>query len=169
MESRAYSLSDMESEATPMTDADAARRALDDAGAIRGQIADKARCPPSWHAAFGVMMGAMVAGQALPSHLSIGVTVLCLGAAVFMMRAARRRMGFFVNGYRRGRTLWVAIGLLGIIEAMLFAGIGLKETWGLAWAPVVCGLIVAPIAVGGSYLWQAVYREEMLTLGAPAR
>jgi hypothetical protein len=152
-----------------MTDADAARRALEEAGAIRGQVADKARCPPSWHATFGVIMGAMVASQSLTPALSISVTVLCLGAAVFMMQAARRRMGFFVNGYRRGKTLWVALGLLGVVEALLFAGIGLKETWGLAWAPLVCGLIVAPIAIGGSYLWQAVYREEMLALGAPAR
>src|SRR5579871_911130 len=158
MESHAYSLSDMESEGARMTDVEAARQALAEVGAIRGQVADKVRCPPSWHIAMGLILGAMVASQALSTALSMAVTAICLCATVLMMQAARRRMGFFVNGYRRGKTLWVALGLLVFAESMLALGIWLKLGLHLPWGPVACGVLVVPVSIGASYLWQSVYR-----------
>ena len=144
-----------------MTDAEAARQALADVGAIRGQVADKVRCPPRWHVAFGAILGSMVAGQAFPTAVSMAITVVCLCITVLLMQAARRRMGFFVNGYRRGKTLWVALSLLAFVEGMLALGIWMKVGLHLPWAPFACGAVVAPVSVGASYLWQSVYRREL--------
>jgi hypothetical protein len=152
----------MESEKPAMTDADAARRALEDAQKVRADLADKVRCPPSWHLAFGLLMGAMVAGEAGPPPVSLGVLAVCLGGVVLMARAMRKRMGFFVNGYRRGRTLWVALSLLAFVEVVLFGGIWLKDARHIAWAPLVGGAVVAAVTTFASYLWQAAYRAEML-------
>jgi hypothetical protein len=153
----------MESEEPAMTDADAARRALEDAQKVRADLADKVRCPPSRHLAFGFLMGAMVAGHAGPPPVSMTVLVLCLGGVVLMVRATRKRMGFFVNGYRRGRTLWVVLSLLAFVETVLFSGIWLKEAWHVAWAPLAGGVVVAAVTTAASYLWQAAYRAEMLS------
>lgn len=144
-----------------MTDIDAARRALEDAQKVRADIADKVRCPPSRHLAMGVVMGGMIAGEAASPPISLAILAICLGGVVLLVVDARKRLGFFVNGYRRGKTLWVAIGLLVFVEAVLASSIWLKEVRHILWAPIVGGLIVAPVATAASYLWQSVYRTEM--------
>ena len=144
-----------------MIDAQYAVKALDDARAMQAGLADRVNCPPHMRLAFGLVLGGMIAGQAGSPPLAMGVTALCLCAVVLMIRAIRRRTGVFVNGYRRGRTRWVALGLLAIAESALVLSLWLKLAQHVAWAPLAAGALVAVVAVAGSYLWQAAYRADL--------
>jgi hypothetical protein len=143
-------------------DAETALSALQQVDAVRADVARRATCPSHWHWAFGLLMGAMIGGQSLPSaYESLAVTGACLGATLLMMRAMRRRMGFFVNGYRKGRTRPIAIGLLVFVETTLGVTLWLKLGQHIWWAPLAGAALVAPVSVLGSYAWQRAFRAEM--------
>lgn len=143
-----------------MTPNPSAAEALEGVRAINSHIAEQAGCPPMFHVAFGLLMGALVAGQALPVPGSLAVVAVCLAFIALMVRWQRRRLGFFVNGYRRGRTRVVALVVLAMVELLLFGSLWLK-VHGLPWAPLAAGGLAAPIAVAGSYVWQAAYRMDL--------
>lgn len=144
-----------------MISPESALQALNDARAVQAGVASRMRCPPHMHLAFGLIMGAMVAGPAAPSPYNFVVLVLALAGVAAMFRYQRKRFGFFINGYRRGRTLWVTLPLLAITEAMLFGGLWLKLERNLAWPSLVFGAVTVVFATMASYAWQAVYRGEM--------
>ena len=148
-----------------MIDAQYALKALEDARTAQAGLAERVNCPPHMRVAFGLIMGALIAAQAAPSSVAIGVTAACLGAVVLMIRAIRRRTGIFVNGYRRGRTRWVALGLLAIVESALAFSLWLKLAHHLVWAPLAAGAAVTVIAIAASFLWQAAYRADLSAEG----
>jgi hypothetical protein len=150
----------MEREAS-MTDTLSAARALEEARAARAHVAARAACPPHMHVLVALLMAAMVASQSLASPLNLFALAPSLCAVAALIVHQRKRYGFFVNGYRRGRTLWVAIPLLVFVEAVLFGGIWLKDSWHLVWAPLAGGVLVFPATLFASYRWQAVYKADM--------
>lgn len=139
----------------------AATEALKTIDGVKAEVADRMDCPPTWRLAFGAVMGAMIAGQAGPPPVALAILALAMGAVVLMVSAMRRRMGFFVNGYRRGRTRRVAVGLLVFVESVLAVSLYLKLGRHIWWAPLVGGAIVAPVAVAASYAWQTAYRRDL--------
>jgi hypothetical protein len=153
-------LSTMEREAA-MTDTASALKALEDAQSARAQVGQRLTCPPHMHAAFGLLLGTLIAGQALPWQGTIAVMLLCFCAGAWMYQWQRKRMGFFVNGYRRGRTRRVAVGLVVFVEIVLFTSLWLKLGQHIDWAPLVGGALVFPVGVAGSYAWQAAYRADL--------
>ena len=73
----------------------------------------------------------------------------------------RKRMGFFVNGYRKGRTRRVAITLLVIIETIYLSSLWLKIEQHVGWAPIVAGAIIVPIIAIAMKRWQDAYRSDL--------
>src|SRR6185503_4845693 len=115
----------MESE-SPMTHTLSPSQALDDALAARAHVAARAECPAYMHVLTALLLSTMVAIQALPVIPNLIALAGCLCAIAAIVVWRRRRYGFFVNGYRRGRTLRVALALLALVEIALFGGIWLK-------------------------------------------
>jgi hypothetical protein len=159
---RPVSLSSLERGALMMTaTADEARRALEAKGAAERDLARLAVCPPWRHAAFAAVMSALVATPALAIELRFGVLALVFVAIALIVQSDRRRLGVFVNGYRRGRTRWVTFPMLAIFMilygASIYAGQELHH-------PVI-SLIGAVVAFGvgylGSVLWQKVFVDEL--------
>ncbi len=144
-----------------MTDALSASQALEDARAARAQVAARLDCPPQMHAVLALLMAMMVASQSLPSPLNTAAVAPCLAGVVLLVQHQRKRYGFFVNGYRRGRTRRVALTLLAFVEVVLFGSIWLKLAHHLAWAPLAGGVLVFPVTLFGSYRWQAAYRADL--------
>jgi hypothetical protein len=73
----------------------------------------------------------------------------------------RKRMGMFINGYRRGKTRVVAIGIL-IVELALYVvsvvrGLGMGDHT----TPLLLGVAGMLIGTIGSMLWQRVFVREM--------
>lgn len=153
-----------------MTEVGAAAAALDDARAARARLADKVRCPPYMHTVFGALYGVLVAAQGSSGAAPFAIEGVVVVVAAGLFIRNRQRMGFFVNGYRRGRTRWVVAALLiPFAAAMALAGWS-KEEWHLAWPALVLGLLMFGIGTWASYTWQQVYRRELDPgLGSSAR
>ena len=138
-------------------EADEALRALK---TVQGRHAARARWSWQRHSAFGAVMGGFVASYALPPAGRIAGLLLCFLAAVAIVVRDRRRDGFFVNGYRAGRTRWVTAFLLVVALGVLAAAmIGKSRGWG--WAPIAAGSFLFVFATGASMAWERVYREEL--------
>ncbi|TMJ12006.1 MAG: hypothetical protein E6G94_14755 [Alphaproteobacteria bacterium] len=127
--------------------------------AARGRMAGRARWSFWRHAAVGLLMGALVASYALPAPLTIAVVGLCLLGVAAIVARDRRRDGFFVSGYRRGRTRPLTFGLVAFLVAALLLAL-ISRQW-VAWAPVAIGAVVAVVATGASIVWERIYQREL--------
>jgi hypothetical protein len=157
----------MESEDTPVTDTQSAQRALDDARRIKAEFADKAACPPGWHFVFGALMGSVVAAQAANPPYTLYLEGGVVVAVALLLVFWKRRMGYFINGYRAGRTRRVTATLLAVFLVVYGVSVYLKAARGLAWAPLAGAVIVFVAATWASVVWQRVYRAELLGAGTP--
>jgi hypothetical protein len=138
-------------------DASEALRAL---RSVQGRFAARARWSWQRHAAFGVVMGGLVASYALPPVERVGAIFLCCLAVIVIALRDRRRDGFFVNGYRRGRTRRVTAVLLVVALGTLAAALLGKEQ-GWWWAPLAAGVLLSVFATAASMAWERVYRNEL--------
>lgn len=138
-----------------------AARSLEMMRATRGALAARTRWSLARHAAVGLLLGSLIAGYALPGPGPVMVGVVCMGATVAIVARDRRRDGFFVNGYRPGRTRRITFALVAIAFGALLSAIALKERYGLNWAPVAIGIVLAVVATLASIAWELVYRQEL--------
>ena len=138
-----------------------AARTLDMMQATRGVLAARTRWSLARHAAVGVLLGGLIAGYALPGSWPVVMVVVCLAVTVAIVARDRSRDGFFVNGYRPGRTQRITFALVAIAVTALASAIVLKEQYGLDWAPVAIGIVLAVVATIVSIVWERVYRQEL--------
>jgi hypothetical protein len=136
-------------------------RALEQTEAMRREVAQRTQCPRHLHVALGLIMSTLSAAQATPLPYSVIAPVLCIVAAAFFVRAQRRRMGFFVNGWRRGRTLPVTVAILAYFMLLYYAGLWMKFDAHIWWGPLAAALPIFPGVVYGSYARQRAFRAEM--------
>jgi hypothetical protein len=138
-----------------------AASALDAKRQAELQMARAATCPPWRHALFGLMMGALIASFAFEFVIRTAILVLVLAAIPIIVRSDRKRMGMFINGYRRGKTRWVAFGIL-LVWLPLYA---IAVHYGLTLhdhvVPLLLGALGFVIGTIGSMLWQRVFVSEM--------
>ena len=138
-----------------------ARSALEAKHYAEAQMAKAANCPPWRHAIFGLMMGGLVATPAFALPVRIAILVALLAVIPIIVLSDRKRMGMFINGYRRGKTRIVALGILAIeLSLYAFAVVrGLDHNDHTT--PLLLGVVGAIIGVFGSMLWQRVFVREM--------
>jgi hypothetical protein len=135
--------------------------ALDAKRQAEAQMAKAATCPPWRHALFGLLMGALVASPAFDLPIRMLILVLILCCIPVIVHSDRKRMGMFINGYRRGKTRIVAIAIL-LVELSLYAvGVvrGLDHHDHVT--PLLLGVAAVLIGIAGSMLWQRVFVREM--------
>lgn len=140
-----------------------ALRALDAVARTRADMAaDLGECPAWRHAAFAALMAALVGSIAISNTAQIVATPLILLAVFAIMRSDRQRLGVFVSGYRRGRTLKVTIFLLVLMAAGVVAAMTLRDNDAtmLAKAALAGGAFIA--SYGLSVVWQRVFRSELI-------
>jgi hypothetical protein len=142
-----------------------ARASIEDVQSVRRDLADRADCPPAWRITVAVLSGAAFAAQSASGLIAMVLSVSCFAAIAAMAIIARKRMGFFVNGYRKGSTRKVAFALLFIIEAIYLSSIWLKFERHLVWAPLVGGVIIVPVILVAMQRWQDAYRSEFGSVG----
>jgi len=138
-----------------------ARLALAAKSAAEQDIARMSLCPPWRHAAFAGLMATLVALPAAPIPLRFGLLVLVFVAMGLIVRSDRRRLGVFINGYRRGKTRRVTFPMLVIVLLLYFASSYFALTRGLP--AISLALAVAAFVVGyvGSTIWQRVFVREL--------
>ena len=145
----------------PSSDAEEAERALAALADARQRIAKRAHWPLARHVAFGLLMGLLVAGYALPTAGQIATVILMLLGTALLVRHDRRRDGFFVNGYRAGRTRRVALLFLAVALLGLAVAIVAKLRFGLVWVPLVAGAAIAVLGTLASLAWERAYRADL--------
>jgi len=109
---------------------------------------------PRWYAPlYGLGSGAMVASLAFRGPAQMGIMVAGLLGISALYAKWSRDSGLSVNGYRRGRTLPITIGLLA--AALLAIGIALRvrDIPGYGWAPLACGAVFGVVSALASAAW----------------
>ncbi|MEQ7873603.1 hypothetical protein ABDK56_06310 [Sphingomonas sp. ASV193] len=140
---------------------DEAIAALGSVDAANAALARAASCPPWRHAAFGALMGLLVFSAGQPVMVQSALTAACMGGVAVIAVSDRRRMGVFVNGYRKGATLPVTLALLGVMLVLIFAELHARDS-GLSLATkAALALAAAAIGTAGSVRWQRIYRREL--------
>lgn len=139
-----------------------ARHALDQLSIAQTHIADDLGYSPPWrHVLFGALYGVVIASIAVSSAAQLYSAPFILIAMVLIVRSDRKRMGVFINGYRRGATLPLTFIFLFSAIALVFAAMELRiEGYGLASKLGLSALAFA-LAVGFSVYWQEIYRLEL--------
>jgi len=144
-----------------MTTIDDARFALAAKSAAEQNLANLSLCPPWRHAAFAGLMASLIAASAVPIPARFAIFALMFVAGGLIYRADRRRLGVFINGYRRGKTRVVALSVLAPIlvlhAASTYFGVERHQ-------PAICLILAAVafvIAYQGSVIWQRVFRLEL--------
>lgn len=138
-----------------------ARSALEAKRQAEAQIARAATCPPWRHAAFGLIMGGLVASPAAPLPLRMGLLAILLCLIALIVQSDRKRLGMFINGYRRGKTLFVTLPMLVIELSLYMVGIVRNAHGEDPVTPLLLGAVALVIGTLGSMLWQRVFVREM--------
>jgi len=129
--------------------------------AARRRMAGRARWSFGRHLAVGLIMGILIASYSLPGALPLLGLALCLAAVVFIVARDRRRDGFFVSGYRPGRTRPFTFALLGCVIGLMLLALATRHALGWAWAPLAASVPVAALVTWGSLHWERIYRREL--------
>ena len=138
-----------------------ARIALDAKSDTQRQLAAAATCPPWRHAAFGLLMGALIATPAFATTTRFFVFAAIMVAILFIVRSDRKRMGMFVNGYRRGKTRIVAFAMLTIELGLYSFATWRALTFGDHVTPFVLAALGIVLGWIGSIIWQRVFVSEL--------
>lgn len=144
-----------------MSVTDDAVAALEAKRSAERQLASAATCPPWRHAAFGALWGGITLTPALPSVWRFVVLAFVLVAMGLIVRSDRKRLGVFINGYRRGKTRLVIVPLLLIWIAIYFVSCNAGLIHHDRVTP--CWMALAAFLVGtvGSIIWQRVFVREL--------
>ncbi len=140
---------------------DQARAALAAKGTAELNLARLAQCPPWRHAAFGGVEAALVATPAFALPLRFATLAMILIAVALIVQSDKRRLGVFINGYRRGKTRLVTFPMLGLL--MIFYGASCYFGLARGEHSVSLALAVPAFVTGwaGSVLWQRVFVREL--------
>jgi hypothetical protein len=151
----------MESKEVAMTRDEDALRMLAEVQAANTQMAERAKAPVWYHPALGLLMGGLVAAQGQAIPVMIGFYAVFLVGLTLLARAYQRHTGMWINGYRAGRTRWVAVGLAALTTLCMFIAVWLQRERGLAFAPLIFGALVAVIVTIGGFVWEAAFRRDL--------
>jgi len=135
--------------------------ALDAKRTAEAQMAKAATCPPWRHALFGLLMGALIATPAFEFPIRMAILVVILCCIPIIIQSDRKRIGMFINGYRRGKTRIVALGILAVELSLYAVSVirGLDHNDHIT--PLLLGVAGVVIGTIGSILWQRVFVREM--------
>ncbi|MHA6718917.1 hypothetical protein ACX40Y_05645 [Sphingomonas sp. RS6] len=137
-----------------------ARDALAAMNATRAQLARAAHCPPARHAAFALLMAAVVLSPVAMPYQLVALAPVLVGI-VLVVRWDRRRLGMFVNGYRRGRTRRVIAAILPGFLLLYGASVYAVAAHGLLWPSVALAVLAFALGYFGSLMWQRVFVREL--------
>ena len=144
-----------------MTRDEDALRMLAEVEAANADMAERAKAPVWYHPALGLLIGGIVAAQGLPAVGKIGAYLVFAAGLSLLMRAYKRHTGMWINGYRAGRTRWVAVGLAVLATLGMLIAVWLQRERGLTAAPLVFGALIGVIVTIGGFVWEAAFRADL--------
>jgi small-conductance mechanosensitive channel len=119
------------------------------------------RLPWTYHPAVGAVLGCWVAMQALPRWW-FGIALLALVAATYALYDWQREAsGRWINGFRMGRTIWVALAMMLVVLALVMTSNPVLMPSIVLFTPIEGGLIAFAAATFLDWMWVRVYDAEM--------
>ena len=118
-------------------------------------------CPPARHAAFAAVMAMLVVSPAIPMPMRFAAVAVALASIVLIVQWDKRRLGVFINGYRRGKTRLVVTPLLVIAMALYLASSYFAEFHGRPYVSLALAAVAFAVAYIGSTIWQRVFVREL--------
>lgn len=140
---------------------DEARAALGAIASAKRNLSDLPLCPPWRHVVFALCEAALVASPALPFAWRIGVFVVVMAGVFGCIQSDRRRLGVFINGYRRGRTRRFTIGLLIGVLALYGVSVWTEMHGGQPAINIALAIVTFAVCYWGSVVWQRIFVREM--------
>ena len=128
---------------------------------VEQNLASLPLCPPLRHAAFAATVAALVAVPVLPVHSRFIALALIFISIFLIVRWDKRRLGVFINGYRRGKTRMVTfpmlVLILGLYLGSYYVSLSQKQP------VIILALAAVAFLIGylGSTLWQSVFVSEL--------
>lgn len=144
-----------------MTRNEDALRMLAEVEAANSDLAERAKAPVWYHPALGLLVGGVVAAQGLPTVGKIAAYLVFAAGLFLLMRAYKRHTGLWINGYRAGRTRWVAGSLALLATLGMLMAVWLQRERGLTAASMVFGALIAVIVTIGGFVWEAAFRADL--------
>lgn len=106
-------------------------------------------------------MGALVATPAFELAIRLGVLAFTLCLIAVIVQSDRKRLGMFINGYRRGKTRSVALSTLGGVLWLYMVSVYYGLDRHNHTIPLGLGALAFVFATIGSVRWQHVFVREM--------
>jgi len=128
---------------------------------VKGRMTKGPRWGWKYHFLFGALMGTLMAIQALPIVWRFVGLALSFLAILLIKKWGRDASGRFINGFRRGRTRMVAVGLLCIWVPLYALCTWLAFDRQIAMAPIYGGLVMFPVGVFADWLWVKAYDADL--------
>ena len=125
-----------------------AATALDLVAASRAGLADRIVTPWWYHPALGLLVGGLVAVQAVPSLLARNVFLVGYAVGLgLLVSAYRKQTGLWVNALRsRSARRWV-LAFVVAAGSLIVGSLGLHAGLGWSAAPVLAGALMVPLTV----------------------
>jgi hypothetical protein len=130
-------------------------------GEVEQNLASLSLCPPSRHAAFAAIVAALVGTPVLPLPMRFVVLALIFAGIFLIVQWDKRRLGVFINGYRRGKTRMIAFPMVVLILGLYFASYYFSISHKEPSISIVIAAGAFLIAYLGSMLWQRVFVSEL--------
>ena len=128
---------------------------------VKGRMAKGPRWGWKYHFLFGGLMGTLFMIQALPLPWRFVGLAFCFAGVFLIKKWGRDASGRFINGFRRGRTRLVAMGLLALFIPFYLWCAWLSFTHQVPLAPLYGGLVVFPAGVFADWLWVKAYDADL--------
>ncbi|WP_052507873.1 hypothetical protein [Sphingomonas hengshuiensis] len=113
------------------------------------------------HLLYGAVMAGIILQLGFGGWRRVFIVGATIALGVLLYRWQRNATGRWNNGYRAGRTRWVAVGLLAALVAILFVTAPVAEParqFLTVWQAALLAFVVATL---GGWLWDKAYRADL--------
>ena len=130
--------------------------------AQREALAERAMQPWWYDALLSLLLFGFVASYSLRNNwVTLGAVVVFLLALRGMVALYRRHTGFWVHGFRKGRTRRAITAWFGCVAVVLGAGFTAEMALDVRGAMVVAGAVLAVALAVVSRCWSRIYIAEL--------
>lgn len=143
-------------------DSDEAREALEQVSATHARMAETVGRYPLWrHAIFGALFFALIGSVSISTSVQLAAIPIQLAIIFLIVRSDRQRMGVFINGYRRGATLPLTLGMVVVSVGLVHAAMTLRQDGSGVVLKMALATLSFLIATGFSVYWQRIFQLEL--------
>jgi len=130
-------------------------------GEVEQKLANLSLYPPSRHAAYAAVVATLVGTPVLPQPIRFVALALIYISIYLIVQWDKRRLGLFISGVRRGKTLMVTLPMFAFVLGLYLASYFLSLSHGKHGIILALAAIAFIMSYLGSTLWQRIFVSEL--------